>query len=69
MSSLIYTLRLNADGTLTIRVGRRVEYVTLAGKERGEIFDAVKYALISKDAFFSNDRLTRDLYEIVWQYV
>lgn len=38
----------NADGTWTIRVGRQVEHVDPTGKTRGEVFDAIRWALISK---------------------
>lgn len=47
MASLELRLRWNADNTLTIRVGRLVEHVD-AGLPRGEVFDRVKWAAISK---------------------
>jgi hypothetical protein len=64
-----YDLRVNADGTLTIKVGRAVETIGLLGKERGEIFDQVKWALISKDVYVSEVRLTEDLYEVIWRHL
>lgn len=38
----------NADGTWTVRVGRQVEHIDTNGKTRGEVFDAIRWALISK---------------------
>lgn len=67
MATRIYNLRLNADGSLTVKVGRLVESVQVAYRSKSEIYDAVKYALISKDSFISDERLTRDLYEILWR--
>lgn len=52
------TLRLNADQTLTVRFGRLVEHVALEGKTKGQIFDAVKYAAISKGVFIPDIDLT-----------
>jgi len=66
---LDYTLRINADGTLTIKVGRDLETIGLLHKEKAQIFDQVKYALISKGVNVSNDRLMQDLYEMIWQHV
>lgn len=37
----------NVDNTWTVRVGRQVEHVDTFGKTHGQIFDAIKYALIS----------------------
>jgi hypothetical protein len=58
-----YHLRLNADGTITVRVGCSVEYITMRDRSRTDVFDAVKYALISKDAYISEERLIKDLWE------
>lgn len=59
----VYTLRLNSDETVSVIVGRQREAVGLDGKTKAEIFDAVKWALISKGAWVSDERLTTDLYE------
>ena len=65
----VYTLRVNADSTISIIVGRSRESISIyPGIERGEIFDKVKWALVSKDAFVSDARLTEDLYEMVWRH-
>ena len=48
---VIYELRLTNDRVLTVIVGRFREPIDLLGKERGQIFDAVKWSLISKDAY------------------
>jgi hypothetical protein len=63
-----YTLTIIGDHTLLIKVGRAVEHVDLQFKEKGQIFDYVKYALISKEVFISNARLTEDLYDVVWKH-
>ena len=63
----IYTLRANADSTISVIVGRSREAISVyPGMERGEIFDKVKWALVSKDAFVSDIRLTEDLHEMIW---
>jgi len=54
-------LSLNADDTITIRVGRAVEHVSIYGKEHGQIFDAIKWALISKGVVFSELAITEEL--------
>jgi hypothetical protein len=69
MARKTYELRITRDGTLTIIVGRAREPIGLVGKSKSEIYDAVKWALISKDAFISNERLTQDLYELIWSKV
>jgi hypothetical protein len=69
MASVTYDLRLNADGSLTVKVGRARESLGLEGKTKAEIFDAVKWALVSKDAFISDAVLTEDLYGLIWSGV
>lgn len=59
MASLQVTF--NADNTVTIRVGRQVEYISLYGKSKAQVFDAVKYAAISKGAVISDIQLTEIL--------
>ena len=51
----------NADGTVTVRVGRMVEHIDPDGKSKGELFDAVKWALISKGATLSDIQITEAL--------
>ena len=68
MTRITYNLTFNADGTLTIRVGRQIEVIELAYKERGQIFEDVKWRLISKDAFVNDQVLTHDLYELIWRH-
>ena len=60
-----YVLRLDGQ-TILIKVGRAIEYIGVEFKDKGQIFDCVKYALISKGVFVSNERLTQDLHEILW---
>ena len=48
MAKKIVTLRHNADSTLTIRVGRDIENISTEFKTHAQVFDAVKYAIISK---------------------
>jgi hypothetical protein len=40
---------LNSDGTNSVRVGRAVEHVETDGRTKAQVFDGVKWALISKD--------------------
>jgi hypothetical protein len=55
---------INRDRTVTVRVGRAVEYIGLEGKTRGQLFDAVKYAAVSKGAVVSDIKLTEILTQI-----
>jgi len=68
VTRISYNLNLNSDGTLTIKVGRQVEVIELLYKERGQIFEDVKWRLVSKDAFVNDQVLTSDLYEVVWRH-
>jgi len=52
----------NVDGTWTVRVGRKVEHVDPQGKTQGEIFEAVRWALISKGVIMEEVELV----EIMW---
>lgn len=52
----------NADGTITVRVGRAVEHIDPRSKTKGEVFDAVKYAAISKGATLSDLSVIEILY-------
>ena len=65
MASLLLTL--NRDSTITVRVGAAVEHVSLEGKTRGEVFDAVKWAAISKGAHPTDVELTQQLYYLYQQ--
>jgi len=67
VTRITYNLTVNADGTLTIKVGRHVEVIELAYKERGQIFEDVKWRLVSKDAYVNDQVLTSDLYELIWR--
>lgn len=44
----------NNDGTWTVRVGRQVEHIDPAHKTPGELFEYIKYALISKGMTFDD---------------
>lgn len=52
---------INADHTITVRVGRAVEHIDIYGKTKAQLFDAVKYAAISKGATVSDITLTEIL--------
>lgn len=54
-------LSLNSDETITIKVGRAVEHVSIFGKTHGQVYDAVKWALISKGVTFSDIAITEEL--------
>jgi len=55
----------NRDGTLTVRCGRAVEHIGTSGKTKGEVFDCVKWAAISKGATFSDAALIELLQQAV----
>jgi len=61
-----YSIRHNADGTITVKVGRAKEHITTEGKDRGEIFDAVKWMLISKGVNLLDTTITQDLIDQLW---
>jgi hypothetical protein len=65
MAKLEYDLSLLTDGTIKIRVGRQREYIGSGGKTKAEIFEAIKWALISKGVYVSEARLTEDLYGLL----
>lgn len=49
---------------ITVRVERMVEHVDCFGKSKAEVFDAVKWALISKGATLSEIQLTEELHRL-----
>jgi hypothetical protein len=53
----------NTDGTITVRVGRSIEHIGIEGKTKAQVFDAVKYAAISKGVVLTDESLTEILYE------
>lgn len=57
-------LRINQDGTLTVRVGRAVEHID-GNLPRADVFDRVKYAAISKGVFVRDPDLVELLMEAV----
>ena len=63
-----YDLRLTSERTIRVMVGRMREYISMEHKTKAQIFEAVKWALISKDAFIDDITLTEDLHREVWQY-
>ena len=66
MATIAYHVTVNADRTLTVRVGRARESIALDGKTKAEIYEAVKWALVSKGAFSSEERLTEDLHDLLY---
>lgn len=61
MSKLIVNVKRNRDGTITVRVGRAVEHFSTDGKTKAQVFDAVKWAVISKGAHLDDITLTEIL--------
>lgn len=55
----------NADGTITVKVGRMVEHIDPTGKDKGQVFDAVKTAAFSKGAKVSDVTITEILFNRV----
>lgn len=56
-------IRKNSDGTWTIRVGRQVEHIDSHGKTPGEIFEAIRWALISKGLVLDEIEVLYLMYE------
>jgi hypothetical protein len=54
MTTKIVTVRRNADQTYTIRIGSYVEHISSETKTKSELFDAIKYAIISKGVNLSD---------------
>jgi hypothetical protein len=53
----------NKDNTITVRVGRAVEHISREGKTKAQLFDAVKYAALSKGALISDITLTEMFFQ------
>jgi len=49
------------NGVITVRVDRLVEHVDTTYKDKGQVFDAVKYAVLSKGGRLSDVQLTEEL--------
>lgn len=58
-------IQFNKDNTITVRVGRAIEHISTTGKTKAEIFDAVKYAAISKGATLDDLAITETLYKVI----
>jgi hypothetical protein len=54
----------NKDGTITVKVGRAVEHISTHGKDKAQIYDAVKYAAISKGVNLSDISLIEILNKV-----
>jgi hypothetical protein len=57
------TVRKNKDGTITVRVGNNVEHVSTESRAHGDIFDAVKYAIIAQGVYLSDVEVTELIQE------
>lgn len=64
-----FDLRLTSDRTIRVMVGRQREYISLEHKNKAEIFDAVKWALISKGVYPSEVTLTEMLHNLIWKHI
>lgn len=53
-----------ADGTYKIRTGRYVEFISGSDKTKGEVFDAVKWALVAAGFPLSDIEITELLQQI-----
>ena len=56
------TIKHNADHTITVRVGKAVEHITTASMDHAKVFDAVKWAIISKGVYLKDVEIA----EILW---
>ncbi len=61
MATKTYNLRRTADGCITVRVGRQIESISTHARSKSEVFDAVRWALISKGVYISEVKLVEDL--------
>jgi len=64
MAKVSYSLHVTSEGTIRVMVKRDREYIGVGDKTKDEIFEAVKWALISKDAYFGEQRLIQDLNDL-----
>lgn len=54
-------ITVNKDKTITVRVGRNVEHISISSKSHADLFYAVKYAALSKGAIISDIRIAEIL--------
>jgi hypothetical protein len=59
-----FNVRKNTDGTLTIKVGRKIEHFTIEGKSRAELYDLIRYAAIGAGVFLTKDGIEDILYKV-----
>lgn len=57
MARITISIKKNADRTYTVKVGKAIEHIGTDGKDRGQIFDAIKYAAISKGVYLRDPEL------------
>lgn len=62
MARKIIRVRRNSDSTISIQAGRKYRYIDVACKEKAEVFDAVKYELITMDISLDDESLTELLH-------
>ena len=65
MATKAVLVRLNRDGTLTVRVGKAVEYFDTTVKSKAEIFEAVKWSMVSKGIAMDDVAVTELLQEVL----
>lgn len=63
MAEKTVTIRKNRDGTYTIRVGRQVEHISTEAKSKTQIFDAIRYAIMSKGVYLSEIDVATLMYD------
>lgn len=64
----VLTLRVNRDRTITVRCGRAVEHLSIDGKTKSALWDAVKYACVSKGHGMKDEELLV-LFDRAWKEV
>jgi len=69
MTTVTYRLNLTTERTIRVMVGRMREYISLENKNRKPLFDAVKFALISKDVPVNAEILNMELDHMIWHHV
>ena len=58
MAQKTVVIKRYADGTIGVKVGRQVEAISVTDKSKYELFEAVRWAIISKDYPITEVELT-----------
>lgn len=65
MATKAVLVKMYPDGTLTVKVGRAIEHFDTTVKSKAEIYDAVKWSMVSKGISMDNVGLIELLQEVL----